>query len=196
MSAEVRSLVHFFVNHKRTLRRMLLLTSLGTMIGLGGSYARAHNLPIDLNLSGYETFIGIQCTLHGQPGACGVTFSGWIGGDGQTANGWEPFPGDFQGLWKAQINYTGQAGFGNRVNIEGGKWTIFFLDGHSLSGRLTGGSVQWPAQGSNIGCGNDVAIVHVDLRLGGTSVKFDGCLHDLPARTVIPPMVWGEFSAQ
>jgi hypothetical protein len=149
-----------------------------------------------VNLSGYETFIGIQCTLRGQPATCGVTFSGWIGGEGQVPDGWEPFPGDFQGLWKTQVSYTGQAGFGNTVVIEGGRWSIFFLDGHSLSGRVTGGSVHWPVQGSTIGCGTDVAVVLVNLRLGGSSAAFNGCLHDLPAGTVIPAMVWGEFSAQ
>jgi hypothetical protein len=130
------------------------------------------------------------------PPHCGVSFSGWIGGDGQVPDGWEPFPGDFQGLWKTQINYTGQVGFGNTVGIEGGRWSVFFLDGHSLSGRVIGGTVRWPAQGSDIGCGNDVGVVQVDLRFGSTLAAFDGCLHDLPAGTVIPPMVWGDFSTQ
>ena len=82
-----------------------------------------------------------------------------------------------------------------KLVIEGGRWSIFFLDGHSLSGRVTGGSVHWPVQGSTIGCGTDVAVVLVNLRFGGSSAAFNGCLHDLPAGTVTP-MVWGEFSAQ
>jgi hypothetical protein len=52
-----------------------------------GSYALAHKPPV--HVSGYETFLGIECTLRGQPSACGVTFSGWIGGDGQVPDGWE-----------------------------------------------------------------------------------------------------------
>jgi hypothetical protein len=42
----------------------------------------------------------------------------------------------------------------------------------------------------------DVAVALVNLRFGGSSAAFNGCLHDLPAGTVIPAMVWGEFSAQ
>jgi photosystem II stability/assembly factor-like uncharacterized protein len=66
MATQKRSLIHSF-RCKWTLRDVMLLTFLVTMVGSSGSYALAHNPPIDVNLSGYETFIGIQCTLHGQP---------------------------------------------------------------------------------------------------------------------------------
>ena len=111
MSIVKRSLVHFSAS-RNWIRRLIFLGSLVTTIGSSGSYALAHNPPIDVNLSGYETFIGIRCTLHGQPATCGVTFSGWIGGEGQVPDGWEPFPGDFQGLWKTQVSYTGQEDLG------------------------------------------------------------------------------------
>src|SRR4029079_12721198 len=54
-----------------------------------------------INISGFEYLLGTSCTIDGQPATCGVRFGGWTGGRGQVANGWTPFPGDDQGLWKA-----------------------------------------------------------------------------------------------
>jgi hypothetical protein len=188
MSIKTRPVVWGVVIEK-CIRWPIVLALLTIVLANVGSYALAHKPPV--NVSGYETFLGIECTLRGQPSACGVTFSGWIGGDGQVPDGWEPFPGDFQGLWQARINYTGQAGFGNTVDIVGGRWDIFFLDGHSLSGPVkNGGTVQWPFdEFDDIGCGAGVAVVEA-LIAGGGAATFKGCLHDMPAGTVIP-MVWG-----
>ena len=140
-----------------------------------------------------KTFIGLDCRLSGQPGTCGVTFSGWIGGDGPIPGGWEPFPGDFQGLWTSRVDYIGQAGFGKIVSIVSGRFRISFLDGHSLSGSVLKGTVQWPGSaGSNdFNCGAGVARIDVTLNRSQT---FQGCLHDLPVGSVIPPMIWGVFS--
>jgi hypothetical protein len=119
--------------------------------------------------------------------------AGWIGGDGQVAEGWEPPPGDFQGLWKTRVNYKDQAGFGKVVVILGGRYRISFFDGHSLSGRVIGGTVEWPADEiTDIGCGAGVAVVNASLSSRRQSARFAGCLHDLPIGSTIP-MVWGVF---
>jgi hypothetical protein len=48
----------------------------------------------------------------------------------------------------------------------------------------------WPASVSdNIGCGPGVATVALELT--GDASYFSGCLHDLPAGSVIPPKIWG-----
>jgi len=107
--------------------------------------------------------------------------------------GWEPPPGDFQGWWKTSINYTGQVDFGNTVSILAGKYKISFVDGHSLSGRVTGGTVQWAAnESADIGCGAGVALIDATLSLGRHSAIFEGCLHDIPVFSTLP-MVWGVF---
>ena len=167
-----------------------VLALLAMLLGNVGSVALAHNPPV--NLSGYETFLGLDCKLAGQPATCGVTFAGWIGGDGPVPGGWEPFPGDFQGLWNSSVNYIGHAGFGNTVFILSGRFRISFLDGHSLSGSVISGTVRWPMSViDDLGCGPGVALIDVTLN---RSQRFQGCLHDLPAGSVIPPMVWGTFS--
>lgn len=173
----------------RFMRFRTMLALLVLVITDRGAVVFAHDPPV--NLSGYETFIGLDCKLAGQPGTCGVTFSGWIGGDGPVAGGWEPFPGDFQGLWNSRVDYIGQAGFGNTVFILSGRFRISFLDGHSLSGSVISGTVQWPMAGIDNGCGAGVALIDVTLN---RSQRFQGCLHDLPIGSVIPPMVWGTFS--
>jgi hypothetical protein len=192
MSTRTRRLV-WGVVIERCIRWPIVLALLTIVLANIGSDALAHRPPV--NVSGYEIFLGTGCTIGGQPSACGVTFSGWIGGDGQVPDGWEAFPGDFEGLWQARINYTGQAGFGSTVVILGGRWSIFFLDGHSLSGPVIGGTVQWPFdEFADIGCGVGIGVVEVDLLIArGGAATFKGCLHDLPAGTVIPPMVWGVF---
>jgi hypothetical protein len=168
-----------------------ILLAFTMMLAGSASSAIAHQPPV--NVSGLETFFGSDCTIKGQPATCGVTFAGWIGGDGPVPDGWAPPPGDFQGLWKTLIDYSGEVDFGNTVQILSGKYTISFFDGHSLSGRVTGGSVSWPFdEFTDIGCGAGVAVVNATLTLQGHSATFDGCLHDIPIFSTIP-MAWGTF---
>jgi hypothetical protein len=176
----------------RILRWAVVILVVG-LLSLGATSALAHTPPI--NLSGYEIFLGVTCPT----GTCGTTFSGWTGGSGPVAEGWQPFPGDSQGLWKATVNHTGGAGFGNTVILLSGRWQIVFTDKHVLFGKVTGGTVVWPPQqGDDIGCGVNVAKVTAALAIsplaGGGTATMAACLHDLPAGTVIPPTVWGTFS--
>jgi hypothetical protein len=147
-----------------------------------------------INLSGYEFLLGTSCSINGQAGKCGVEFGGWTGGSGPGPNGWTPFPGNKQGLWDAEINYTGSPDFGATVNLQSGSFDVLFKTGRTISGTITGGTVMWPAitDGTvgDLGCGTGVAIVSVNLNTGGS---FNGCLHDLPAGTVIPPTIWGKL---
>jgi hypothetical protein len=46
----------------------------------------------------------------------------------------------------------------------------------------------------DIGCGDGVATLTATLPVKGDgTANFMGCLHDLPALTVIPPKIWGAF---
>lgn len=174
--------------------RGAFLVSLVGLLLLGQTPGFAH-LP-QLNVSAYEIFLGAPCIIGGQPATCGVAFFGWLGGDGNVAGGWEPFPGTGDGLWQARIDYTGAPGFGNVVNILGGRWRFVFVDRHFLAGHVTGGTVEWPnGPALDLGCGNGVGVVDINLLMtGGGTASFDGCLHDLPAGTVIPPLLWGMLS--
>lgn len=159
------------------------------------SFAAASAAPLPVNLSGYEFLLGTSCTIKGQSGTCNVAFGGWTGGSGPVANGWTPFPGTEQGLWKATVDYTGTVEFGGQVELAGGRFDVLFTDGTTVSGKVTGGTVTWPPVGTDAGCGTDVALVSVNIkyfRHGPTSSgSFQGCLHDLPAGSVIPPKIWG-----
>jgi hypothetical protein len=156
-------------------------------------FAGAANAQISVNLSGYEVFLGVNCYIGGQPATCGVRFGGWTGGDGAVADGWTRFPGDRQGLWDANVNYTGSAGFNHTANLVGGLWNVFLRDGSIVTGVVNSGAVTWPPTANDdIGCGKAVATVLANLTLKtGGGASFNGCLHDLPAFTVIPPKVWG-----
>src|SRR5262245_55958576 len=183
------SLRHLIVKKLRAWR--ILSALLTIVLANGASHALAHQPPV--YVSGLETSFGSDCTITGLPATCGVKFAGWIGGDGQVPDGWEPPPGDFQGLWQTRINYIGQVDFGNTVVILGGRFEISFFDGHSLSGRVTGGFVEWPVDKfSNIGCGAGVAVVNASLTSKGHSATFAGCLHDIPVGSTIP-IAWGVF---
>jgi hypothetical protein len=85
------------------------ITALGLSVG-----AASAALLSPVNISGYEYLLGTSCTIDGQPATCDVKFGGWTGGDGQVANGWTPFPGNDEGLWKATVNYTGKAALAMR----------------------------------------------------------------------------------
>jgi hypothetical protein len=147
-----------------------------------------------VNVSGYEYLLGSSCTIDAQPATCGVQFGGWTGGRGQVPNGWRPFPGNGKGLWKATVNYAGRAAFGSQVDVLGGSFDLLLTSGRTVSGNVTGGTVTWPAAGQSTVCGLEVAEVSVSIRYRagarGTG-SFDGCLHDLPAGSVIPPKIWG-----
>jgi hypothetical protein len=167
----------------------LIITALATTI-------LALALPIlseaqpPVNLSGYEFLLGHSCTIAGQPAKCDVQFGGWTGGNGPVANGWRPFPGTEKGLWKAKISYIGTADFGRVVAIVNGSFDVLFKNGKVVSGTVTNGSVEWPSDSdTDIGCGDGVA--KVSAALSGTATSFLGCLHDLPAGSVIPPRIWG-----
>jgi len=150
-----------------------------------------------VNVSGYEYLLGTSCTIDGQPATCGVQFGGWTGGRGQVPNGWRPFPGNGRGLWKATVNYTGRAAFGRQVEVLGGSFDLLFTTGRRVAGNVTGGTVKWPAAGQSTVCGLEVARVTVNIRYTAGAPgrgSFDGCLHDLPAGSVIPPKIWGTLS--
>ena len=152
------------------------------------------NPPLPVNVSGYEFLLGTNCTIAGQSATCGVQFGGWTGGNGSVPNGWTPFPGTGQGLWKASVSYTGSAGFGATVHLVSGSFDVLYTNGKTISGTVTGGFVMWPSEGQPTSCGINVAVVHADVTFkpGPKGVgSFEGCLHDLPAGTVIPPQIWG-----
>jgi hypothetical protein len=160
--------------------------------------AAAANAQSPINLSGYEIFRGIPCGHKGVTGKCGVKFAGWIGGGGPgpESTGWVPFPGTGQGVWSADISYVGSAGFGHLVSLSDGSMVITFADGTSVSGIVTTGSfVEWPPNSStdSFGCGAGVAQVLVNLDTDDGAATFDGCLHDLPPGTAVPPKTWGSF---
>lgn len=147
-----------------------------------------------VNLSGYEFLLGTTCTIGTLSGKCGVSFVGWTGGSGAKPNGWTPLPGNHQGLWEATVNYTGAPNFNASVNVVSGTFDVLFKNRTKISGTVTGGTVEWPAdQTTDIGCGDGVATVNLSLSTGGGPTNFQGCLHDLPAGTVIPPKIWGKL---
>jgi hypothetical protein len=147
-------------------------------------------------VSGYEYFIGTSCTIDGQPATCDVQFAGWTGGAGQMPNGWRTFPGNGQGLWTASIDYRGKAKFAGQVTLLGGNFQLLFTDGKAVLGRVTGGTITWPVRGQSTICGLNVAVVSMNVRYrtGATGTGlFQGCLHDLPAGSIIPPKIWGRL---
>ncbi len=152
--------------------------------------AVAQNPPVPV--SGYEIFLGRNCVIKGQPATCGATFTGWTGG-GTT---WASFPGTGLGVWSIQINYTGQPALPGQATVVGGRWNFLFVNGLELRGKVLSGTVIWPDAGS-LGCGDVINAAWVEATLtvarGGTAT-ISGCLHDIPAGTVIPPTVWGFFN--
>jgi hypothetical protein len=172
--------------------RLLAVVAAGAMtLALG--LAALPPGPPPLNISGYEFQLGTPCTINSQPGKCGVEFGGWTGGSGQVDGGWTPFPGTRKGLWEASIDYTGSPDFDSHVDVQSGTFDVLFKNRKTISGTVTGGIVTWPdtATGDR-GCGAGVATVELSLTTGGSGpTSFLGCLHDLPAGTVIPPKIWG-----
>jgi hypothetical protein len=168
-----------------------VLFAVGTVFAVASQSAQAQ---VNVNVSGYEVFLGVTCTINNEPATCGVQFGGWTGGGGAVADGWTRFPGNGQGFWTANINYSGKAGFGNTATLVGGSWELFFTNRTVVRGTVSSGSVHWPAQNGDIGCGTNVAKITATLAVKDTgSATFAGCLHDLPVLTVLPPKIWGAF---
>ena len=168
-----------------------------TSIALALSIVAAFAELLPERVSGYEYFIGTTCTLDGHPATCDVQFAGWTGGGGDTANGWRPFPGNGRGTWTASVDYKGTPKFGSQVQLLDGNFNLLFADGKSLLGRVTGGTITWPAAGQSTICGKEVAVVlmNVRYRVGANGRGlFRGCLHDLPFGSVIPPKIWGKLT--
>ena len=144
-------------------------------------------------VSGYEIFLGYNCTIKGEAATCGATFSGWTGET--SSGGWLAFPGTGQGTWSIRANYTGQPKFGGSVTLVGGSWRFLFIGGTFLHGKVVSGTVTWPPEGTPSVCGVDVAVAEANLSVaGGSSTTVTGCLHDLPKGSVIPPKIWGTFN--
>jgi len=166
-----------------------VIASLG-MMAIAIAFAGEARGALSSNLSGYEFFPGSACTVAGQPAKCNVEFGGWTEGSGQAATGWTAFPGDGEGLWNVNLSYTGTPEFGGEVTLVSGSYSVLFKTGRTVSGTVTGGTVVWPANaGASSSCGAGVAVVTVCLSGGASS--FEGCLHDLPAGSAIPPEIWG-----
>ena len=164
------------------------------VLGLGIVAAAADLLPV--RVSGYEYFIGTSCTIDGQAATCDVQFAGWTGSGGQVANGWRPSPGNGLGMWTATIDYKGKPKFGGQVTLLDGNFDLMYSDGKAVLGRVTGGTITWPAAGQSTICGMEVAIVSMNVRyrVGATGRGlFQGCLHDLPFGSVLPPKIWGRL---
>ena len=172
----------------------LYAATASTVLALSIVAASADLLPE--RVSGYEYFIGTPCTIEDQPATCDVQFAGWTGSGGQVANGWRPFPGNGLGMWTATIDYKGKPKFGGQVQLLDGNFDLLFADGKSVLGRVTGGTITWPAAGQSTICGIEVAVVSINVRyrVGATGRGlFQGCLHDLPFGSVVPPKIWGRL---
>jgi hypothetical protein len=180
---------HFDWKGSKAMKYATIFVFVSAILALAPQPAQAQ-----INVSGYEVFLGVPCTINNESVTCGVQFAGWTGGGGPMADGWTRFPGNEQGLWTANINYSGKAGFGSTVTLVGGSWELLLKKSPVLKGTVSSGSVVWPAQGTDAGCGTNVATLTAALAVkGGGAASFAGCLHDLPALSVIPPQIWGTF---
>jgi hypothetical protein len=183
------------IRRRKTMTRakILVIASAALAMALGLAAAPASIPSPFLNLSGYEFLLGTTCTIGGLPSKCGVSFLGWSGGKGPGPDGWTAYPGNTQGLWESTINYIGSPAFGSQVGVAGGVFDLLFKHKPTISGVVTGGSVTWPTDANtDIGCGAGVATASLTLNTGSRGpTSFQGCLHDLPAGSVIPPRIWG-----
>ena len=75
------------------MRSPLITTSLLASLALCAVASAQSFTPV----SGYEIFLGRNCTLGGQAGTCGTTFTGWTGI--KPTGGFLPFPGTGKGFW-------------------------------------------------------------------------------------------------
>lgn len=159
---------------------------------VSGAASLAHSATIT-PLSGYEFFNGVRSGNI----TVGATFAGWTtNGNGRS---WHPVPSNNGGVWSATVNYAGSSGIvpdmENSVTVIDGTWFLEGPDGTKQKGRLSGGTVTWPASlKANIGCGPGVATVTVILALPGgpqPAGTISGCLNDTHLDKVFPPKVWG-----
>jgi beta-propeller repeat-containing protein len=149
-----------------------------------------------LNLSGDEFSVGHPCMLDGHAATCGAHFVGWSGGTGHVANGWVAFPGDGKAVFEANVAYEGDVAFGKTVElVKGGKLELLLTPNKLLSEIVTEGTVTWPVSVyDDLGCGGGVAKVRaLFTTTKDEPASFVGCLHDLPAGSVLPPTIWGTF---
>jgi len=155
----------------------------------------ASTIAARLNLSGIEFFPGLPCGTGNEHLKCGAHFVGWSGGSGHVPNGWVPFPGDEKALWQANVNFQGEVAFGSTVNLLKGRLELLLRREKLLSETVTNGTVVWPPfVTSDLGCGEGVAKVTAFFTAKHDApASFVGCLHDLPAGSVIPPKIWGTF---
>jgi hypothetical protein len=104
-------------------------------------------------------------------------------------------PGDEKALWEADINYEGQMALGKTIDLLQGRLELLLKKQKLLSERVTEGTVVWPASTTaNLGCGEGVAkLIAYFTTKHGAPACFVGCLHDLPAGSIIPPKIWGTF---
>ncbi len=146
-----------------------------------------------ISVSGYEYLLGDSCTVGGREGTCGVQFGFWTGGSGAGPYGWTSFPGNGKGLGKANVSYYGKAAFGVTLNVMG-TFDLMFTSAPQISANVSG-TVKWPLRGQYSTCGLEVATITLTVAyVTGGSGRFTGCLHDLPAGSVIPPKIWGGLS--
>jgi hypothetical protein len=106
------------------------------------------------------------------------------------------FPGDGKAVWEANVAYEGDAAFGKTVElVKGSRLELLEQNNKLLSEIVTEGTVTWPAStNDDLGCGRGVAKVHALFRTKQDApASFVGCLHDLPAGSVVPPKIWGTF---
>jgi hypothetical protein len=156
----------------------------------------ASTIAARLNLSGVELLAGHPCPIGGENGTCGVHSVGWSGGSGHVPNGWVALPGDGRALWEAAIGFQGDVAFGKTINLlKGGRLELLLKKNKLLSEMVTEGTVVWPPSVMrDLGCGEGVAKVTAFFKTKQDApASFVGCLHDLPAGSVIPPKIWGTF---
>src|SRR5260370_1714136 len=66
-----------------------VLFAVGAILALASQPALAE---VNVNVSGYEVFLGVTCTINNEPATCGVQFGGWTGGGGAVPGGWTRVP--------------------------------------------------------------------------------------------------------
>jgi hypothetical protein len=176
-------------NFREGERKMKLVASaiIAILLCIAPSFATA--VPDTTEFSGFELFAGIK--LDGV--TIGATFSGWT----DTSTHWVPFTKSTGGFVSGSINYSGKPGFGNSVEIFGGRWSWFEADERTIhSGPVSSGSVQWPTgSGSQVpgsDCGNGIAVFTADVAdaASGATGTITGCLND---QLTFPPKIWGDI---
>jgi hypothetical protein len=80
--------------------------------------------------------------------------------------------------------------------VQSGSFHLFLKGQSPVAGTVTGGELQWPPSAfEDIGCSEGVAQVFVNVTMKTSGpLFFQGCLHDLPAGSVIPLKIWGTLA--